>query len=350
MKKVVIGVLVLLIVFFTGLLGLYVMETGPVNKTDDEPISFLVEKGNTYFTLAHSLKESDLIRSELFYKIYIKVNRPAPIQAGKYELNSSMSVREIVKELEKGSTYNPDVVTFTIPEGKHIEDVADIVSQVTNHTKEELLTFWNSEEFIDEVIQKYWFVTDEIKANGIRNGLEGYFFPSTYELMNKDVTMDTIAYKMLDQMEVVLNSYKEDILATDYTVHELLTLASIVEHEAILDEDRKTIAGVFYNRLNAGWKLQSCATIGYAIDEWKLTYSSFDLAVDSPYNTYLYDGLPIGPGNMPSEKSIEAVLYPDENDYFFFMANVCDVNNPKTYFSKTYEEHVALKNQYLTCN
>lgn len=349
MKKVV-GILIgVILVSIIGIVILYFNNIGPVDKNNLEMKEFTVLKGNTYLSLASSLKEQNLIQSELFYKIYVKLNNPKEIQAGKYSLSSSMSVKEIISEFEKGSTYNPDIVTFTIPEGKHLEDVAFIVSSITNHTQEELLTLWNSEEFINEVIENYWFVTEEVKQDKIQNSLEGYFFPSTYELMNKDVDGKSIAYKMLDQMDKVLSDYKEQIEKSEYSVHELLTLASIVEHEAILDEDRPIIAGVFYNRLANGWKLQSCATIGYAIDEWKLTYSKADLAVDSPYNTYLYYGLPIGPGNMPGRKSIEAVMNPDENEYFFFLANVCDTENQKTYFSKTLQEHNALKAKYLTC-
>ena len=140
-------------------------------------------------------------------------------------------------------------------------------------------------------------------------------------------------------MDEVLSQYKEEIEKSEYTVHEILTLASIVEHEAILEEDRPKIAKVFLNRLNMGMKLQSCATIGYAINEWKLTYTNSDLAVDSLYNTYKYLGLPVGPGGLPGEQSIKAVIYPDDNDYLYFLANVFDANANKTYYSKTYQEH-----------
>lgn len=349
MKKVVGIIIGVILVSIIGFIALYFNNIGPVNKNSLEMKEFTVVKGSTYLSLASSLKEQNLIKSELFYKIYIKLNPPKSIQAGKYSLSSSMSIEKIIEELEKGSTYNPDAVTFTIPEGKHLEDVAQIVSNVTNNKKEDLLTLWNSEGFVDEVIEKYWFIEEDIKKNGIRNSLEGYFFPSTYEIMNKNVDGKTIAYKLLDQMDKVLSNYKKQIENSEYSIHELLTLASIVEHEAILDKDRPIIAGVFYNRLANNWKLQSCATIGYAIDEWKLTYNSNDLKVDSPYNTYLYYGLPIGPGNMPSEKSIEAVMNPNQNNYFFFLANVCDVNDNNTYYSETLEQHNALKAKYLTC-
>lgn len=348
MKKIVVGILTFILLTLGIFIMFFVIETSAVSK-DKTLIQFEVKKGETYLAIASRLKEENLIKSEFFYKLYIKANSPKQVQAGIYELSESMAVSEIVNTFVKGNNYNPDIVTFTIPEGKHLEEIAEIISSKTNHSKEELLEVWNDKSFINEVIDNYWFVTDDVTDISIRYALEGYLYPDTYELLNKDVEIKDIAYKMLNQMEKALNEYKTDIEKSEYTVHELLTMASIIEHEAILDEDRKIIASVFYNRLANNMKLQSCATIGYAIDEWKLTYTSADLNTNSPYNTYYYSGLPIGPGNMPSKKSIEAALYPEETNYFYFLANVCDETDNKTYFSESYNEHVAKKNEYLTC-
>lgn len=347
MKKIVVGIVALLFIVIGAFFTLFTLETTAVSR-DTTPIEFEIKKGETYLTIASRLKEDNLIKSELFYKIFIKLTNPSKIEAGKYELSESMSVSDIVKKFMKGNIYNAETVTFTVPEGKHLEEVATIVSKQTNYTEKELIDGWNNTKFIDDVIEKYWFVTDSVKMDGIRYALEGYLYPDTYEIY-VNASIEDIAYKMLDKMDKVLTEYKSDIENSEYSVHELLTMASIIEHEAILDDDRKIIASVFYNRLESNMKLQSCATIGYATNEWKLTYSSTDLKVDSPYNTYYYSGLPVGPGNMPSVKSIEAALYPEETDYLYFLANVCDNNDKKTYFSKTYDEHVEKKNKYLTC-
>jgi len=346
-RNMAIFLVIICFVTIIGMYGIYKYKIGPTGK-DKTDIEFIVEKGMTFSTIAESLEEKDLIHSETFYKFYLKINDVGKLEQGKYYLNKSMGVEGIIKELSKGSAYNPDVVKVTIPEGKHLEEVAEYVSDVTNNSKEDILNIWNSEDFIDEVINKYWFITDEVKDSRIRYALEGYLFPSTYELLNKDVDAKYVAYKMLDQMNNVLSEYKTDIENSGYSVHEILTMASIVEHEAILDEDRPVIAGVFYNRIDQGIKLGSCATVGYAIGEWKLTYSNSDLKTDSPYNTYYYAGLPIGPGNMPSKKSIEAAINPTDTDYLFFIADVCS-QNPKTYFSKTNAEHEALIDKYLGC-
>lgn len=350
-KKVIIYIILPIIILALLLIGLFFFMLAPVNN-DNKDTTLHVESGETYSSIASTLKSKDLIKSESIFKLYIKLNKIDHLEAGYYKLNKTMNVTEIVNILSKGKSYNPDAITLTIPEGRQLEKIATYVSEITGKPKEAYLSTWNSEGFINNVIKKYWFITEEIKNTNIRYALEGYFFPSTYELLNKNVSAETIAYKLLDQMEIVLNKYKNEIESSKYTVHEILTLASIVEYEAIKDEDRPIIAGVFYNRLNANDKLQSCATIGYAINEWKLTYSATDKAVNSPYNTYYYSGLPPGPGNSPSEKSIEAALNPTETDYYYFMADVCIDGfgeDNKVYYSKTFGEHESYARKYLTC-
>lgn len=334
-----------LIIFLTIVIllvcGSYKIGISSVSKIDKE-VSLTIPKDSTYLSISNLLKENNLIRSETFYKIYIKIFKPTNLKAGIYTLNQNMNVEEIVNVLEG----DVESVSFTIPEGKHIEEVAEIISTKIDMSKEDILNYWQNEDVIDFLIEKYWFLTEDIKKEGIRYSLEGYFFPDTYSIFSESKIED-ITSKMLDRMNEILLKYKEEIDNSNYSVHEILTLASIVEHEAILDSDRPMIAGVFINRLENGMKLQSCATIGYAINEWKLTYSSYDLQIDSPYNTYLYLGLPIGAGGMPGESSIKAVIHPTKHDYYYFLANVKDNDDNKTYYSKTYSEHKNKCIKYL---
>lgn len=338
-----------LVAFFATVITLsclsYNYGIGAVSKNED-PIQFNIGPGSTYLTISSELEKSNLIRSEFFYKIYIKIFKPKSLQAGTYTLNKSLGVKGIVKVLESGQSKNPNALRVTIPEGKQLEYVASVFADKTNNTKEKLLKLWNSSEFIDKVINKYEFITDDIKDSDIKYPLEGYFFPSTYEILNEDVDGEYIAYKMLDQMQLVLNEYKEDIKNSKYSIHELLTMASIVEYEAILDEDRPKIAGVFYNRLDYPMRLQSCATLGYAIGVHKKQYTKVDIQFASLYNTYYADGFPPGPGGMPSKESIHAAINPTKHDYLYFLANVHDKNDIKTYYSKTYDEHLAKKAQF----
>jgi len=344
MKKLIIIIALFLVLTMALVFGIYKINTAAVSKNSKE-VTIVVLENNTYLTISSILKENNLIKSELFYKIYVKLNNPNGLEVGKYTLNQNMSVKEIIEVLSKGALA-PDEISFVIPEGKHLEDAALYISEITDFTKEELINYWQSEELLNNLINKYWFITEDVKNKQLRYSLEGYFFPAKYNI-TKSSTKEEITYKMLDKMDEVLSKYKDKIT----NVHDLLTLASIVENEAILDEDRPKIARVFLNRLEKDMMLQSCATIGYAIDEWKLTYTNKDLAVDSPYNTYKYYGLPVGPGNLPGENSIKAVLYPDDNDYLYFLANVYSSTDNKTYYSKTYKEHQQKCTQYLgrTC-
>lgn len=322
----------------------YRIGISPVSK-NSEQVTIEIKENSTYISIAPLLKENDLIKSELFYKVYIKIFKPNNLQKGTYVLNKNMGVKGIIDKLESNEAVL-DTISFVIPEGNHITDVAKTLSSITNYTEQQWLEYWNSEDLINKLISKYWFITEEIKNKDLRYNLEGYFFPATYEIF-KSATMEDVTYKMLDKMDDILSKYKNNIDNSDYTVHEILSLASIVEYEAILDEDRPIIARVFLNRLNKGMMLQSCATVGYAIKEWKLTYTYADLQTDSPYNTYKYYGLPVGPGGLAGEASIKAVLYPDDNDYLYFLANVYSNTDNKTYYSKTYSEHQQKCLQYL---
>lgn len=336
-------VIIFLVVLIILTCGSYKIGTSSVSK-DSFEVKITIPKESTYLSISSLLKENNLIRSESFYKIYIKIFKPNNLKAGIYTLNRNMNVKEIVDTLE--GNVKSEEITITIPEGKHIEEVAEIISSKINMSKEDILLYWQNEEVLNSLIDKYWFLTDVIKKEGIRYSLEGYFFPDTYSIL-KESKIEDITYKMLDKMDEVLSKYKEEISNSKFNVHEILTLASIVEHEAILDSDRPMIAGVFINRLDKSMKLQSCATVGYAINEWKLSYNYKDLQTDSPYNTYFYEGLPIGPGNMPGELSIEAVLRPTKHDYYYFLANVNDKDSKKTYYSKTYSEHRQKCVKYL---
>ena len=336
-------VIIFLVVLIILTCGSYKIGTSSVSK-DSFEVKITIPKESTYLSISNLLKENNLIRSESFYKIYIKIFKPDNLKAGIYTLNRNMNVKEIVDTLE--GNVKSEEITITIPEGKHVEEVAEIISSKINMSKEDILLYWQNEEVLNSLIDKYWFLTDVIKKEGIRYSLEGYFFPDTYSIL-KESKIEDITYKMLDKMDEVLSKYKEEISNSKFNVHEILTLASIVEHEAILDSDRPMIAGVFINRLDKSMKLQSCATVGYAINEWKLSYNYKDLQTDSPYNTYFYEGLPIGPGNMPGELSIEAVLRPTKHDYYYFLANVNDKDSKKTYYSKTYSEHRQKCVKYL---
>lgn len=317
--------------------SIYVYNLSPVNG-DDTVISFEVQSGESFLTIASNLKDENLIRSELFYKLYVKLHNVSGLQAGTYYVSSDMGVEELVKVLS-GNSINANVMNITFKEGLHMRKIADTIAQATSYTAEEVLEVGANEQFLNQLISEYWFLTDDILNEDIYYPLEGYLFPNTYQF-NKDVSIEEIFRTMLDGMDTVLTPYKEDIENSEYSIHEILTLASIVELEAAGSDDRAGVAGVFYNRLENNWSLGSDVTTYYAI---KVDMNERDLYKSelNDYNAYntrsskMAGKLPVGPICNPGLDAIDAAINPTVHDYFYFVAD----KNKKTYFTKTSSEH-----------
>ncbi len=347
MKKILIIILSLIAVAILGSCVFYNINLKAVSSNSKE-VNFMVESGSTYYDVISKLKKEGLIRSEFCFKLYIKFNKVNEIQAGTYKLNKNMSVSKIVKEFSKGNNYNPDAIVVTFKEGKNMRSIASTISKYTNNTEDEVYTKLADEEYLKSLINEYWFIDETILNKDIYYSLEGYLYPNTYEFQNKDVKIEDIFKVMLDEMDKNLTLYKTDILSNKFTVHEILTLASIVELEGANSNDRAGIAGVFYNRLNSNWSLGSDVTTYYAA---KIELSDRDLyqyEIDDAnnYNTrseHLAGKLPIGPICNPSIESIKAVLYPENSDNYYFVSDI----NGNTYFSKTYNEHLSKKNDLI---
>ena len=175
-------VIIFLVVLIILTCGSYKIGTSSVSK-DSFEVKITIPKESTYLSISNLLKENNLIRSESFYKIYIKIFKPDNLKAGIYTLNRNMNVKEIVDTLE--GNVKSEEITITIPEGKHIEEVAEIISSKINMSKEDILLYWQNEEVLNSLIDKYWFLTDVIKKEGIRYSLEGYFFPDTYSILKR---------------------------------------------------------------------------------------------------------------------------------------------------------------------
>lgn len=338
MKKIKIIAIVVLIIVLAILLGYKLMFT-KVSSSDEE-IEVAIPLGTGTNGIANILKENNIIRSKLGFKIYTKLNKVSNFQAGTYYLKQNMSLKEISEMLKSGIMYDQNEIKITYLEGKNMRWLAKKISEVTNNTEDEVFEVLSREDYIDSLIEKYWFITDDIKDKDIYYPLEGYLFPDTYALKNKDVKVEEIFEKMLDKMEKVLEEYKDEIEKSKYSVHQLLTIASIVETESVNKEDRKGVAGVIYNRLNRNMAIQSDVTTYYA---FKIDMGERDLyqrEIDT-YNKYNTRGpnmegkLPVGPISSVSKLSIEAAIEPKDTDYLFFVAD----KNGKVYFSKTNTEH-----------
>lgn len=316
-----------------GLMLLFKVNTGAVSKESKE-VEFVVEENATYYSLGASLEEAGLIKSNFWYKVYIKLNSPNNLQIGTYKLNQNMTLEEIIKELEKGSTYDPYAVTITFKEGYNIRKVAKEIEKVTENSYDDVLNTLKDKDYINELINTYWFLENDILNTKIYYPLEGYLFPETYQISSK-YSVKEVFKVMLDQTDKILTKYKDGITKSSYSIHELLTLASIIELEAGNADDRAGVAGVFYNRLNGGWTLGSDVTTYYAlkIDDFSVSLNEglglFDCSTG--YNTRCksFAGLPVGPIDNPSEESIAAVVNPTSHNYYYFVADC----KGKTYFN-----------------
>lgn len=351
LKVLTIFLIIILTIILIGLITWNVLEK-PVDAKDNTPIEVVIPSGAGASQIATILEEKNLIRNADFFKIYIKVTKPQSLKATTYKLRKNMSLKQIIKALEKGNSYNPDEVNITIREGLNIREIANIISTHTSNTYDEVIEKSNDEAYIRTLINKYWFITDDILNDKIYYKLEGYLYPNTYTLANEDVDVEYIFNKMLNEMAKHLATY-EDYDYTNMSIHERLTLASMVEKESSVSTDRSKMASVFVNRLKKNMNLGSDVTAKYAnkIDDKRaLTAAEFQLK--SPYNTRLQDGsmngkLPIGPICTISKNSIDAAFNPDKTEYIYFISNI---ETQETFFYEDYASFLNKKEELASVN
>ena len=352
LKFIMIILAILLVgVFIVAFLYNYMIS--PISK-DSEKVVVKIEEGSIY-SIGDTLYENELIRNTFIYKVYVKINGVKDLKASTYEFDRNMSLKEIIAVLEKGNSYNPDEIRITFKEGLNVRKIARIIEENTNNSYDDVINLMADKDYIDSLISKYWFLTDSIKNEKIYYPLEGYLFPNTYAFLNKDVSVKDIIEKMLDEMGEQLNNYKDEIEANEFTIHEIITLASIVELEGASSDDRASVAGVFYNRIKDGWVLGSDVTTYYflKIDDFKESLNgNRDLyTCDNAYNTRCtsFVGLPVGPISNPGHESLKATIEYKRHNYYYFVADC----KGKTYLSKDATGHYntiqRLKNEGNWC-
>lgn len=339
-KKVIIAIVIIIALAIVGIALWYNLSISEVDKKNTNKIQVEIPIGSSAENIANILKDNGLIKNKLAFKLYVKLNKVSNFQAGKYELYKTMNVEEITKTLQTGKLFSKNQITITFVEGKNINWYAEKIAGETNNTKKQVFELLENKEYIDSLIEKYWFLTDEIKNKDIYYPLEGYLFPDTYSFNNKDVTVEEIFDTMLKQTEIVLNEYKDEIEKSKYSVHEILTIASLVETEGIHPEDRKDISSVIYNRLKVKMPLQIDATTYYAakIELGQRDLRQSELDTYNPYNTRgprMEGKLPVGPISSVGKVSIEAALNPSNTEYIYYVSD----RNGKVYFNKTSSEH-----------
>ena len=343
-KKIIIGVGIFLVVALLGCFIFYNVQIGAVGK--DEVVVFKIESGTPSTKIIKNLKDADLIKSELVAKIYAYLNNKISFQAGNYELNKNMNLEEIFNKFIKGDVLK-DSITLQFIEGKRLIDYVSLISENFNMDKQEILNTLSDETYLKELINKYWFITDEILNGDLYYNLEGYLYPDKYEFA-KDASIKDIVTKLLNNLQNKIEPYKETIENNKYSFHELLTLASVVELEAATPEDRKTVAGVFYNKLSIHDSLGSDVTTYYGAKKtFKDDLLQAEIDTCNAYNTRgtcLMGKLPVGPICSPSIVSISSAIEPEDTEYMYFVAD----KNKKLYFARNNVEHIQNKNKLIS--
>lgn len=291
-------------------------------------------------SVATTLYKERLIRSKWAFILYVKLTGKSNLKAATYTLSENMGTKKIVKILSFGKANSSDI-KITFKEGWNIRKIASVIANNTNNTEDEFYNILNDKTYLEELINKYWFLSEDILNNKIYYSLEGYLYPNTYNFASKDVSIKTIIEVMLDEMDKELSTLKDMINNSNYSVHEILTLASIVELEGTAIEDRAKIAKVFLNRISANMNLGSDVTTFYGVkvDIGDRTLYSSEVSSCNSYNTRCatFKGLPISPVCNPAINTIEVVLNPDNNNYLYFVSD----KNKKVYYSKTLKEQEA---------
>lgn len=346
-RNIMIGLVCLFLVVIIVLFVMYKKNLSPVDKDDTTLITVVIPEKSTAKDIGKILEEKELIRSSTFFNIYVKLFKPGDMKASTYELSKSMSFEDIIDALVKGNSYNKEQISITFKEGYNIRQIASEIEKKTSNKYDDVIALSTDKEFIDEVVEKYWFITDDIKNENLYYNLEGYLFPDTYFFNNKDVSIKEIFTKMLNEMDKKLTPYKDILQEKNLSVHFILTLASLVEKEG-KSIDFKDISSVFYNRIDKNMKFESCASAIYGIKKEFSDYTGnraitdVEMKDNNPYNTYLVQ-VPVGPICNPSIEAIDAAINKEETNNLFFLSDVTG----KTYFFESYNEQQSKKQELI---
>lgn len=319
MKKRIVVFLIIAVLLVGSVMLWYREATLPVNTTDPITDIFVIHPGESIRTIANNLENEGFIRDSLAFFLIVKQQGiERNIQAGDFRLSTAMTAQEILEQLQHGTID----VWVTIPEGWRNEEIAVKLTQELAIPEQEFLQYAE----------------------------EGYMFPDTY-LFPKLASGSAVAQKMNNTFDQkITEAYADEIAASEFTLHEIVTLASLVEREAQFEDERPVVASVLINRIHDGMALNIDATLQYALgyqagekDWWKQTLTNEDKEIESPYNTYKYAGLPPGPIANPGLSAIVAVLRPADTNYFYYLHD----SDGRIHPAETYEQHLQNIEMYL---
>lgn len=345
----IISILAVFILVFIGGGGYLYIKSAlqPVDKDSKVQKTVEIPIGSSVTGISEKLEANGIIKNAKVFKYYVKFKNEAGFMAGEYELSPSMEIPEIINRLKTGKVLQKAAFQLTIPEGKQLKEIAQIIAKTVNLPEEEVFNQINDRTFIQKMMGKYPdLLTTDILNPNIKYPLEGYLFPATYPFYKPNPTVEEIVVTMLDQTKKVISPYLAELSKEEFTAHQLLTMSSLIEEEATQKADRKDISSVFYNRIEQEMPLQTDPTVLYAQGKHKERVLYEDLEVDSPYNTYKHKGLPPGPIANAGKDSIEAAINPSETKYLYFLATP----GGDVIFTNTLDEHNAAKAEHITNN
>ena len=346
-RNIMIGLVCLVLIAIIVLFIIYKKNLSPVDKNDTTIITVEIPEKSTSKEIGKILEEKEVIRSSTFFNIYVRLFKPGEMKASTYELSKSMSFEEIIDILVKGNSYNKEQISITFKEGYNIRQIAEQIEKYTINKYDDVIALSRDKEYIDELIEKYWFITDDIKNDNLYYNLEGYLFPDTYFFSSKNVSIKEIFTKMLNETDKKLSKYKDTLEEKKVSVHYILTLASLIEKEG-KTIDFEDISSVFYNRIDKNMKFESCASAIYGIKKEFSDYTGnraitdVEMKDNNPYNTYLVQ-IPIGPICSPSIDAIVAAINPKDSNNLFFLSDITG----KTYFFESYSEKKKKKQELI---
>lgn len=313
-------------------------QLSPVDSASNKTVSITIAPGDSAMTIANALEQAGLIRNAKLFYYYARVTgQTTDFRAGKYTFSMTTNRSDLLQVLTGNKKPSLFGTRVTIPEGYTAKQIA---------TRLEAKGVANASEFLAALKQSSSFNGEAIKLLQTNTNqlipLEGYLFPETYSIP-KNSTEQEIAQMMVDQLDVQLaqlpNGWEAQLKKLNVSFHQMMTIASLIEREVVVPEERAIVASVIYNRLRIGQALQIDATVQYLLSKQKERLLYADLKVESPYNTYKQKGLPPGPIASPSLAAIKAALYPDTTNYFYYVTKKDGTS--AHLFATTYKEHLS---------
>ena len=312
--------LILILALLVGAGGYYTIGLRPVDPGSEEKVIVEIPNGSGASAIVDILDDAGLVKNKTCAKINSRIGGYNSLQANTYVFSPSMSFNEIMKVINTGDFEYVSKESIEVKDGARLQQVAEAMAEQLPFTADEILAKWSDKQYLSELIDRYWFLTDEILDKDIMYPLEGYLYADTYFVTTDNSTIEGFTEMCLDRMDEELSERRPAIDASGFTVHQLLTLTSIVTKEATAD-DQAGVAGVFMNRLDQGMSLGSDVTVCYIFQEDRVDLKVSQLESENPYNTRKYAGLPPGPICQVVGDAIDATLNYEKHDYLFFIAD-----------------------------